>query len=153
MYAFLLPLHNIVRWLVVAAALFAVIRAFAGWLGKKNWTALDDKAGVWFASIMDVQLLLGLILYFISPLLQTAFQNFGGAMGNTMMRFFAVEHIFLMIVAVVLAHVGRALSKKAVEPAKKHRLAAIFFGLAILAILVAIPWPFSGVPRPWIRLF
>lgn len=153
MYAFLLPLHNIVRWLVVAAALFAVIRAFAGWLGKKNWTALDDKAGVWFASIMDVQLLLGLILYFISPLLQTAFQNFGGAMGNTVMRFFAVEHIFLMIVAVVLAHVGRALSKKAVEPAKKHRMAAIFFGLAILAILFAIPWPFSGVPRPWIRLF
>jgi hypothetical protein len=150
-YSILLPLHNILRWVVLMAALFAIYRAFAGWLGKKDWTRTDDKAGLWFTMLMDIQVLAGLILYFLSPVTQSAFQNFGGAMSNAVARFFAVEHILLMVVAAVVAHVGRALTRKASGALSKHKRAAIWFMLALLVVLVAIPWPFSAAARPWIR--
>jgi hypothetical protein len=152
LYTIFLITHSIVRWLVVIAALAAVVKAFYGWITKMSWTKIDDQLGIWFTSILDLQLLVGLVLYvFLSPITQTAFSNFGAAMKDTVLRFFAVEHISIMILAVVLAHVGRALSRKAVEPLQKYRWAAIGFGLAVLAILFAIPWPFAQVARPWIR--
>jgi hypothetical protein len=151
-YSFLLPLHNLLRWLLLAAALFAVIRAAMGGFGKKDWSPLDDRVGFWFTMVMDLQVLVGLILYlFFSPLTLSAFQNFSGAMQNLTMRFFAVEHIGLMIVALALAHIGRVSARKASDAPVRHRRALVWFGLALLAMLLAIPWPFSGVPRPWIR--
>jgi hypothetical protein len=148
MYPVVLTLHNLVRWVVVILAVAATVRALMGWFGKKEWTALDNQLGVWFSSSADVQLLLGLLLYFfLSPITGAALRNFGAAMSNPELRFFAVEHVAMMLIAVVLAHVGRTLSKKAAEATAKHRLAAIFFGLAILAIASAIPWT-----RPLIRL-
>ena len=147
MYPIVLSLHNLVRWVVVILAVAATVRAFIGWFGKKEWTALDNQLGVLFSSSVDVQLLLGLLLYFLSPITGTALKNFGVAMSNPELRFFAVDHVTVMFVAVILAHVGRTLSKKAAEATSKHRLAAIFFGLAILAIASAIPWS-----RPLIRL-
>jgi hypothetical protein len=141
MYSIILALHSWARWLVVIAAVAVVARAFYGWLGKKSWTKLDDQLGLLFSTGLDVQLLIGLILYiFLSPLTQAAFQNFGAAMANSDLRFYAVEHILMMVIAVVLGHAGRALSKKATESAAKHRLAAILYGLAVLAVLFAIPW-------------
>jgi len=154
MYSIVLTLHSLVRWIVVILALAAVVRAFIGWLGKQAWTPLDDRLGMWYTISLDVQLLLGLVLYiFLSPLAQAAFRDFGAAMSNPVLRFFAVEHILTMVVAVILAHVGRALSRRATEAQARHRRAVILYGLATLVILVAVPWPFmTGVGRPWIRL-
>jgi hypothetical protein len=103
---------------------------------------------------VDVQLLLGLLLYFVfSPLTTVALKDFGAAMSNPVQRFFAVDHVVAMVIAVVLAHVGRALSRRAADAQGKHRLAAILYGLAVLAIVLAIPWPFeTGVGRPLLRL-
>jgi len=130
-----------VRWIVMIAAVVAIVRAFYGWLGKKDWAKLDDQLGLLFSTSLDVQMLLGLILYiFLSPITQAAFKNLGAAMSDATLRFFTLEHLLYMLVAVVLGHVGRALSKKATEPVAKHRMAAILFGLATLAILLAIPW-------------
>ncbi|WP_322507287.1 hypothetical protein, partial [Anaerolinea sp.] len=138
MYAFLLPLHNILRWLLLIAALFAVGRGLWGWLARKPWQSLDDRAGLIFTTVMDLQVLVGLLLYVaFSPLTQTAFQNFGGAMGNATMRFFAIEHILIMVIALVLAHIGRAQARKASEALSKHRRAAIWFGIALLLVLLA----------------
>jgi hypothetical protein len=102
---------------------------------------------------MDLQVVLGFILYiFLSPFTQTALQDFGAAMSNELLRYWSVEHVLLMIVALILIHIGRATSKVAEEATSKHRRAAIFFGLALLAILLAIPWPFLPYGRPLIRL-
>ena len=141
MYPVVLFLHSWVRWIVVISAAVAVVRAFYGWLGKKSWARLDDQLGLLFSTSLDVQMLLGLILYFfLSPITQAAFKNLGAVMSDATLRFFTLEHLLYMLVAVVLGHVGRALSKKATEPVAKHRMAAILFGLATLAILLAIPW-------------
>ena len=154
LYAIFLALHSIVRWLVVIAAVIAVGRAVAGWIGKRPWKVFDDKISTWFTIFMDSQVLIGLILYFfLSPMMRTALQNFGGVMGNASVRYFAVEHVFLMLIALALVHVGRSRSRKAATDLAKHRNAAIWFGLAVVVLLAAIPWPFLDVGRPWIRFF
>ena len=153
MYPFILTLHSIVRWVVLILAVVATLRALFGWLAKKDWTSLDDRLGLWFTASFDVQVLLGIILYiFLSPFTRAVFQDFGAAMSDSVSRYWSVEHVFLTIIALALAHAGRATSKSAEEPAKKHRRAAIFFGLATLAILMAIPWPMLEYGRPLLRL-
>lgn len=155
MYPVVLFLHSLLRWLVLIAGLACVARAFAGWLGAKGWRPLDDRLGLLFTAGMDVQLLIGIVLYlFLSPLTAAALRDFGGAMSNAGLRYFAVEHVALMLLALILAHLGRARSRRAREDAARHRAAAIFYLLAVLAILAAIPWPFLtvGSGRPWFRL-
>src|SRR5687768_12707763 len=86
MYPLLLAVHSLLRWAVLAAGGAAILRALTG--GKRSWTPADDRAGLWFVLAMDVQFLLGLVLYAgVSPITQVAFADFGGAMGNAMLRF------------------------------------------------------------------
>ncbi|MEZ4768856.1 MAG: hypothetical protein R2844_10585 [Caldilineales bacterium] len=153
MYPIVLSLHSIVRWAVVILGVIAVVRAFIGWFGGRQWQQLDDRLGLGFTTALDINLLLGLLLYFfLSPITTGAFKDFGAAMGNSSVRFFAVEHIFIMIVAVVLAHIGRSRSRKAADDKGKFKRAAIFFGLAMLAVIAAIPWPFMSqwASRGWL---
>lgn len=141
MYNFFLILHNIFRWLVLIFGLLAVIFALLGWFGKRPWTRIDDRLGLGFSISMDIQVLLGVLLYFIfSPITRSAFQDFGAAMADSDARFFAVEHIVLMLIAVALIHIGRSRSRKAGTDNGKHKQAAIFYTISLLLILAAIPW-------------
>ncbi len=153
MYNLLLILHSVVRWVVVIAAILAVGAALRGWLGRREWSRLDDRLGLLFTIALDIQVLLGIILYIVSPLIQDVLANFGAAMEEPQLRYFAVTHAVLMIGAAVLVHVGRALVKRQEDSAARHKRAAIFYGLATVVMLVAIPWPFiASYARPWIRL-
>lgn len=152
MYATLLTLHSLVRWIVLLAALVALVRAISGWTGARPWTPADERIGKQFTISFDIQFLIGLILYAaVSPITTAAFNNFGAAMGDTVQRFWAVEHIFGMFVALALAHVGRARARKQTSGVAKHKTTAIFFGLSLLIMLATIPWPFMTVARPLIR--
>ncbi len=147
MYPIILATHNIFRWLVLIFGLLAIIRAYRGWFGKRQWTAMDNRWGLGFTVSLDVQVLLGLLLYFVfSPITTAAFSDFGAAMANSAVRFFLVEHSLIMIVALILAHVGRALAKKADTDVGKHKRAAIFYTLAMLSILAVIPWGAALLP-------
>lgn len=148
-YDITLILHNITRWIVVIAGVLAAVRAVVGWLGSRQWSDLDNRLGLIFTISMDVQVLLGLLLYFVlSPITTNAFSNFGQAMTEAGTRFYLVEHSALMVVALILAHVGRSLSKRAQDDRARHTRAAIFFVLSLVAITVAIPW----ASRPLLRL-
>ena len=146
-YTVVLVLHNLVRWVVLLTAVWALVRAWSGWLGKRAWTTTDRRAGMFFGMSLDIQMLLGLILAFISPILQAAYADLGSLAMQDPFRFFLMEHMPLMIVAVVLAHIGTAAARKAADDAGKHRRAAIWFTLVALAIVLAIPWF-----RPLLRL-
>lgn len=155
MYTFLLLLHSWLRWALIIVAVGATARALIGWRGQRPWTARDDQLGLALTIVMDLQIFVGLLLYLgFSPLTQAAFQDFGAAMGNAALRFWAVEHIFGMVIALGLTHIGRARSRRATEAVARHRQAAIFFGLALIVLLATIPWPFTavGAGRPWLRL-
>src|SRR5262245_26706735 len=154
MYPLMLVVHSLLRWLVLAAGLVAFGRALAGMRGRGAWTPADDRAGQLFVGTLDLQFLIGLVLYFgLSPITRAAFQDFGGAMGNSMLRFWAVEHILGMVIAVALAHIGRVRVRKTTDAVRRHKLAAIFFGLALVAILATIPCPGMPAGRPLFRDF
>jgi hypothetical protein len=153
MYGALLVVHSLVRWPVVILGLLAAARAVAGWFGRKPWTATDNSLGLWFSIALDIQFLLGFALYlFLSPFTTEAFQDFGAAMRNAPLRFWAVEHIGLMLVAVILVHVGRVSTRRAGDATARHRRAAVFSLLVLLAILAAIPWPGTANGRPLLRV-
>lgn len=141
MYTGLLHTHNMFRWLVLIVLILAVFFALTGWFGKKEWTKKDKLTGLLLTIFMDIQFLVGIILYaFVSPITKAAFADFGAAMKNSDLRFYAVEHLIMMVIALALVHIGKAKAKKAAAPWKKHKISAIFYGIALLLILAAIPW-------------
>jgi Na+/H+-dicarboxylate symporter len=96
---------------------------------------------MFYSVSLDIELLLGLILYFVlSPITKIVFSDFGTAMANSELRFFILEHILMMILAVIFAHVGVASAKRAEEPLIRHRRTAIWFSLSSIAILLGMPW-------------
>jgi hypothetical protein len=156
MYATLLLLHSWTRWLVLIFGAWALFRALTA--DRSRWTKPDNIAGASFIGSMHLQLLLGLILYFgESPSGIKAFAA-AKALGTSVMkdagaRFFAVEHITLMIIAVVCAQVGRSISKKTAlsDPAAAHRKALLWFGVALALVLLMIPWGLWNPARPLFR--
>ncbi|MGD8604728.1 MAG: hypothetical protein PVF49_09165 [Anaerolineales bacterium] len=140
MYDILLALHNITRWLVLVAAIWALARAFMGWRNKSAWTESDRKAGLFYGIFIDIQFLLGLILSFVSPIVTGAFEDLGQAMQVTGLRIILAEHIPLMVLALIVVHITSSRIKQAEDDAAKHRRALIGYGLATLLILIAIPW-------------
>lgn len=141
MYPFTLGVHNAFRWIVLVLALVAAGRAYLGWLGGRPWAEMDSRAALLLTISIDIQLLLGIVLYvFFSPITRAALADFGAAMGSSDLRFFALEHALIMLLAVVFAHLGRALSKRAGEDSARHRSAAIWYSLALLMVVLGMPW-------------
>ena len=134
MYTFFKNFHSGFRYIVFILVLIAIIQSLVGWLGKKPYTNGNRKMNLFAMISAHMQLLIGLVLYFLSPLVQFA----SSTMKNTELRYWTVEHISMMIIAVVLITIGHSRSKKAVAPEAKHRAIAIFYILATLVIVVAI---------------
>ena len=153
MYPAVLALHSWSRWLVVIFGLIALYRAFVGWRNRRPYLGADNGMAAAFVGSMHLQLLLGLILYFgLSPVAKAATQSMGAAMKNPELRFWGVEHITTMILAVIIAQVGRSLSKKAINPVSKHKKAFIWFAVALVLVLLMIPWGIWNPARPLFRI-
>ena len=151
-YGSLLWTHSLLRWVVVIAGAVAVARAIRGWSGRKRWTSADDLSGLLYTIALDVELLVGLVLYAgVSPFTAQAFSDFGGAMGDAVLRFWAVEHPFGMLIGISIAHIARVRVRRAAGDAGRFKLAALLFGLSLIVILVSIPWPWMEAARPLIR--
>jgi hypothetical protein len=140
MYDFFLILHNLIRWLVLLAAAWALFRAYVGWLGKRAWTPRDRQAGMLFSIAYDIQLLFGIVLAFISPLVRTALRDFSVIMQVDDLRRIVVEHVPLMLISLVIVHATSMIARRASEDTAKHRIAALGYSLAIVVVLIAIPW-------------
>lgn len=147
MYMFLLAVHNILRWVVLMVAIAAVIRASLGWLRHKAWISTDRKLGMFVGITLDTQLLVGLLLYiFYSPLTLNALKNLRSAMSIPDLRFFAIEHALLMLLAVVFAHLGSILPRRVDDALSKHKRAVLWFTLTLIMVLAGIPWSRPLVP-------
>ncbi len=140
MYTFILEVHGLLRWIVLAAAAWALFRAYRGWLTSTPWASADRRAGLVFSSALDLQVLLGIALAFVSPLVQNALFGLRAAMNAPHLRFFLVEHIPLMLVALVLVHVGSRIARRTTDERMRYRRAALMYTLATLAMIIAIPW-------------
>jgi uncharacterized membrane protein YphA (DoxX/SURF4 family) len=141
MYPILLAAHNLIRWFALIIGIVIVVLSFLGWFGKKEWSDRDRKWGMYYTISMDIQLLLGLLLYIVfSPITRAAFLDFGAAMSNSGLRFFAIEHALVMLLAVVFAHLGSVFSKKAQDSTGKFKRAALWYALSVLLLIAGMPW-------------
>jgi hypothetical protein len=147
-YGITLFLHSWTRWALLIAAVLIIVQAFRGWSGSQLWDSGKAKLSAAFVHLSSLQLVLGLLLYGIfSPLTTSAFSDMGAAMRDSTLRFWAVEHISMMVLAIALAHIGAGRIRKGNDDKAKHRAAGIFFTLAFVIMIASIPWDES------IRLF
>jgi uncharacterized membrane protein len=134
MYQGLLHTHSGLRYLVLALLVAVIIKSSIGWFSKKPFTALDNKLSLWLLITTHLQFLIGLVLYFVSPFVQFHSET----MKDPGIRYWTVEHIFAMLIAVVLITIARVSSKKMTEDAAKHKRLAIFNEMAFFIILLTI---------------
>ena|SRR5437762_14080141 len=150
MYRLVLFLHSWIRWIALAAGILATFQALSP---SSDDTDASERWGLIFTITLDVQLLLGLVLYLaLSPTTRAIFDNFGAAMRDSVARFWAVEHVTTMLGALVAAHVGRVLARRAVTPAPRRSRLVMTYGVATFLLLVGIPWPGLRAGRPLFRI-
>lgn len=144
MYSILQHAHSGLRWIILILLLVSLYNSFT----KRNnseFSASDMKTYLFTMTFTHVQFLLGLILLFISPRVQFT----EGWIKDSVLRFFGMEHTAMMIIALILITLGYARSKRKDTVAGKHKVISIFYGIALLIILAAIPWPFRGLGSGW----
>lgn len=142
--------HSALRWLLLAVLMYTVILAIVGWVEKKPFGKGQRKVVFYTVLLAHVQLIIGFVLYFMNGW-AGKLMDMERTMGHTVTRFFAVEHMLGMLIAIVLLTIGSARSKKVESDQGKHKLVALFFGIGLLLILLSIPWPFreAGAGLGW----
>ncbi len=152
MYSSLLFFHSIFRWLVLAALLWAIFRAYKGYISHHSFNKTDNALRHWTATIAHIQLMIGFILYFTSPVTAHFFSHFKEAIRSIDMAFFGIIHISLMFTSVVVITIGSAMAKRKPNDREKFRTMWVWFLIALVLIFIAIPWPFSPFAnRPYFR--
>lgn len=152
LYVITLFAHSTVRWAVLASLLVVIARGALGWSRSLPWSSADEKCHKGLIIAVDAQFTLGALLYFVlSPFTQAFFASVKTAMHDTVLRFFGLEHVFVMFFAVACAHAGRTLSRRAATDRARHRRACTWSLAALLLAAIAIPWPFYPYARPLVR--
>jgi hypothetical protein len=151
-YASALWLHSWLRWAVLLTGLVAWLRAVGGKTARRPWTPQDELWGLLLTISVDLQFLVGLVLYFfLSPITRLGLRNFAAAMQINVARFFTIEHLIGMVAAIALVHIARVKIRKATDADRKHRLAMLLYGIALVLMIISIPWPGMPVSRPLFR--
>ncbi|MEX2602824.1 MAG: cytochrome B, partial [Gracilimonas sp.] len=127
MYNGLLHAHSGLRWIVLVLIVWALVKAISGWTGQKEYQKSDRLSALLALIFTHIQLLIGLVLFFISP--RVSFES--GMMGNSVLRFFTVEHTLMMIIAIALITFGFSSAKRIEEAVSKHKRIAVTYGIGL----------------------
>jgi heme A synthase len=142
MYNILKHAHSGLRWVLLLALVVAIVAGFQAW---KRGGQYKKGAALFALIVTHTQLILGLILYFISPLV-----NFNeGFMKNEVTRFYTIEHLTTMLLAIVLITIGYSRAKRKAEDAAAGKSLFVFMLIGLILILLGIPWPFRGLGGGW----
>ena len=134
-------IHSGLRWLILALIVIVIVKYLISWMQKKSFTSTDNLLGLILIIGVDLQFLLGLILYFfLSPVTLSAIQFGGYQLEDPNVRFYAIEHPVTMVLAVVFAHVGRVMSKKGTNETLRFKRGTLLFGISLLLMLARMPW-------------
>jgi uncharacterized membrane protein YtjA (UPF0391 family) len=148
----LLHLHNLLRWIIVILLLLSIVKAYTGWKGNKSFSAGDAKIWLFTMIASHITLLLGLYQWLMGRYGILTFEIPEGSsrMKDPFIRFFQVEHPVSMLLAILFITLGRGMAKKNLNDTLKYRQAFVYFFVALLLLLAAVPWPFRGeiIGRP-----
>ena len=144
-YNILVHIHSGLRWFVLIFIILALVNAFFKSRKKALANCRDSVFNRATMILAHLQLVAGFVLYFISP--KVIFN--GSSMKDPLLRFFLVEHILLMLVAIALITIGYIKADRIQEDRKKYRFIMIYYGIAFLLLLLSIPWPFRGLGAGW----
>jgi hypothetical protein len=143
MYSGLVHAHSGLRWIALLLLVAAVATAISRWQSRAGFTESNRKLYLFALIAVHTQLVIGLILYFISPKVNTSL------ISDKVYRFYTIEHLVGMLVAIALVTVGYSRAKRLSAATSKHKTVALFMGLGLVLILVMIPWPFRGLGAGW----
>lgn len=138
--------HSLLRWVALIFILLATITAFLRWKRKGGFGLQGKFLNLFTMISFHLQLVIGLVLYFISDKVVFGAET----MSNKIYRFYTVEHISLMLIAIILVTIGHSKAKKASSDQAKNRRTWFFFGIALILVLASIPWPFRGLGAGWL---
>jgi membrane protein DedA with SNARE-associated domain len=145
MYDILKLIHSLLRWTILILLITSIIKSLQGMVSKRVYASSDNKISLFLMISAHTQLLVAIVLYFVSPFVQFD----ANGMKYDEIRFFTMEHTTMMLIAIVLITLGRILGKKAATDAGKFKRLFWYNIIALLIILAAIPWPIVGmVHRP-----
>ena len=145
MYSFIVHLHSIGRWIMLLLLLVAIFNSLVA--GDRPFIRTDARTGMILVIFTDLMFLAGLALWYFGPRGYKFIENMGmsAVMKDSYARFFAVEHITAMLIALILIHIGKAQGRKSISDKSKHKRTLLFYFLALLIILISIPWPFRQI--------
>ncbi len=142
-YTILTKAHSGLRWVVLGLLLAALVISFQKWRSRAEYSAADNRIYVWTLLSVHIQVVLGLVLYFISPKVNWS------QIADKLYRFYTVEHLVGMLIAAVVITIGRSVSRRQADALQKHRIVFIGYGIGLLLILLSIPWPFRIAGAGW----
>lgn len=151
-YGITLFLHSWLRWAFLIATIVLLVRTIGGARSGRAWDAKDERAHTASIGLLDLQFLLGVLLYAVLSPISRAFFTSPLRMKDATLRFFGVEHLIMMLAAVAVFHIGRSRSKK-VDPARRHATVRSWSIAGLVLLLAGIPWPFFPAGRPLFRGF
>ncbi|HMQ63947.1 MAG TPA: cytochrome B [Flavilitoribacter sp.] len=145
MYVILRQAHSGLRWVILLLIVAAIVQAWNKWQKKSPFEPKKQRLALFALIVTHLQLLLGVILYFVSP--KVAFG--ANMMKDPVTRFFSVEHVTLMALAVALITMGYSRSKRSAPDAKGFKILALFYLAGLVLLLAGIPWPFRNLGAGW----
>ncbi len=141
MYSTVYFIHSWWAYLVVLVLIIASINALIGFFSKRDYNANDFRISLFTLIVSHIQLLIGIVLFFVAPYFQVLLNSgMGEVMGDSTLRLYIMEHPLMMIIAVVLITIGYSKHKKKLTSRPKFKMLAIFYTLGLLFVLSRIPW-------------
>ncbi len=150
LYNALVHAHSIGRWILLLLLLIAIFNSLVA--GQRPFIKSDARTGLILIIIADTMLLIGLALWYWGPKGYHSIVNaggFGAAMQDPTARFWGVEHMAGMLFSIILLHIGKAQGRKPIGDKAKHNRTMLFYFLALLIILITVPWPFRNISGGW----
>jgi uncharacterized membrane protein (DUF485 family) len=146
MYSALKHAHSGLRWLVLLLLLAAIFNAFQKMRSGAKYEDVDKRLSLFALISVHLQLVIGLVLYFgYSPLVSFA----EGFMKDSVLRFYTIEHLSLMLIAIAVITVGYSRAKRRADDVAKFKTTFNLYLIGLILILLAIPWPFRGLGAGW----
>jgi hypothetical protein len=152
LYSIILWLHSYLRWAIVLMALVMIAVTFAALRSGRAWSKSDEARHKALLGMVDLQFLLGVLLFvWLSPISRAFFAAPKAGMHDPALRFFGMEHAVGMLIALAVLHIGRKRSQAAASDLLRHRRACLSTLLFLVLAAVSIPWPGSAHGRPLFR--